>query len=142
MTTSRKARIVIDPNVYASVLLGGITRQRFIWLLDQLHRFEICYSEAVLKEIRHLPEITYFKKKQITSEIVIEFIEGLQQLGLQVVVTSKVKLGRDVNDYFLLSLSRDARANFLITGDPDLIEMKNYSSTEIVSLKNFKERFE
>ncbi len=89
-----------------------------------------------------MPEITYFKKKQITSEIVIEFIEGLQQLGLQVVVTSKVKLGQDVNDYFLLSLSRDARANFLITGDPDLIEMKNYSSTEIVPLKNFKERFE
>lgn len=142
MTTSRKIGIVIDPNIYASVLLGGVTRQRFTWLLDQLNRFEICYPEGVLSEIRHLPEITYFKKKQITPDIVIAFIEGLQQVALQVVVTSKVKLGRDVNDYFLLSLSRDARANFLITGDPDLIEMKNDASTEIVSLKNFKDRFE
>jgi len=59
-----------------------------------------------------------------------------------VLVTSRVKLGRDVNDYYLLSLSRDARADFLITGDPDLLKIEKYSRTKILSMKQFVEMFQ
>jgi predicted nucleic acid-binding protein len=51
-------------------------------------------------------------------------------------------LGRDANDYFLLSLCRDAKAKFLTTGDPDLLELQKYASTQIISMKDFVEIFQ
>jgi len=137
-----KIRVVIDPNIIASVLLGGITQKRYLWLLDNLEYFEICYSDKILEEIRHFTEVSYFQKKGITISIIERFLSSFQAYSLKIIVSSKVKLGRDANDYFLLSLCRDAKSKFLITGDPDLLELKKYASTEIISMKNFVEIFQ
>jgi len=142
MAISKSVRVVIDPNIIGSVLIGGITRQRYIWLIDNLDRFEICYSEKLIEELRHFPEVAYFQKKNITPQIIEHFISAFQASALKVVVSSKVKIGRDVNDFFLLSLCRDSRAKFLITGDPDLLEIKQYSLTTIISMKAFVELFQ
>ena len=142
MGINKQIRIVIDPNIIASVLLGGVTRQRYIWMLENLDTFEICYSNILLKELHHFPEVAYFQKKNITPQSIEAFITAFQETSLQIVVTSKVKLGRDVNDYFLLSLCRDARASFLITGDPDLLEIKQYAATQIITMKAFYESFQ
>ena len=58
-----KIRVVIDPNIIGSVLLGGITRKRYLWLLSQLHIFEVCYSDKVLEEILRFPEVDYFRNR-------------------------------------------------------------------------------
>lgn len=50
---TNKIRVVIDPNIIGSVLLGGITRKRYLLLLDNLDSFEICYSDTLLEEVRH-----------------------------------------------------------------------------------------
>lgn len=136
-----KIRVVIDPNVIGSVLIGGLTRKRYIWLLDNLDRFDICYSDQVLKEIRHFSEVAYFQKQGITSEIIESFLVTFQSYSIKIIVTSQVQLGRDKNDFFLLSLSRDSRAKFLTTGDPDLLAISKYASTQIVSMKVFVEMF-
>jgi predicted nucleic acid-binding protein len=52
-------------------------------------------------------------------------------------VKSKVDICRDLNDNFLLALSKDGKANFLITGDQDLLDLKEFGETKIVSLTNF-----
>ena len=142
MGISKQIRIVIDPNIIASVLLGGVTRQRYIWMLENPDTFEICYSDIFLKELRHFPEVAYFKKKNITPQSIESFITAFQETSLQIVVTSKVKLGRDINDYFLLSLCRDSRASLLIIGDPDLLEIKQYANTQIITMKAFYEFFQ
>lgn len=137
-----KIRVVIDPNIIASVLLGGITQKRYLWLLDNLEYFDICYSDKILEEIRHFAEVSYFQKKGITISIIERFLSSFQAYSLKIIVSSKVKLGRDANDYFLLSLCRDAKAKFLTTGDPDLLELQKYASTQIISMKDFVEIFQ
>lgn len=69
-----KIRVVIDPNIIASVLLGGITQKRYLWLLNNLEYFEICYSDKILEEIRHFTEVSYFQKKGITISIIERFL--------------------------------------------------------------------
>ncbi|MFN3490197.1 MAG: putative toxin-antitoxin system toxin component, PIN family [Emticicia sp.] len=137
-----KIRVVIDPNIIASVLLGGITQKRYLWLLDNLEYFDICYSDKILEEIKHFAEVSYFQKKGITISIIERFLSSFQAYSLKIIVSSKVKLGRDANDYFLLSLCRDAKAKFLTTGDPDLLELQKYASTQIISMKDFVEIFQ
>jgi hypothetical protein len=40
-------------------------------------------------------------------------------------INSRVTVCRDLKDNYLLALARDSNANFLITGDKDLLEIKN-----------------
>jgi predicted nucleic acid-binding protein len=51
------------------------------------------------------------------------------------------KICRDPKDDFLLALSKKSKADFLITGDKDLLEIKIYGKTEILTVKKFKEQF-
>lgn len=141
MATNNKIRVVIDPNIIASVLAGGVTRTRFEWLYNQPEQFEICYSETVLSEIRQLADVAYFQKQGITHDRINRFIDNFQALALKIMVTSTVRQGRDANDYYLLSLARDARATLLVTGDRDLLKINPYGSVEILSMKAFYERF-
>lgn len=52
-------------------------------------------------------------------------------------VTSKVKVCRDETDDFLLALCKDGSADFLITGDNAVLEVKKFHSTQIIQLKTF-----
>lgn len=85
--------------------------------------------------------MAYFQKQGITSEIIEGFLATFQSYSIKIIVTSQVQLGRDKNDFFLLSLSRDSRAKFLTTGDPDLLSIGKFASTQIVSMKVFIEMF-
>jgi uncharacterized protein len=50
-----------------------------------------------------------------------------------------LKVCRDPKDDFLLALAKGSRADFLITSDRDLLDLKNYSWTRIVTVKQFRE---
>ena len=48
---------------------------------------------------------------------------------------------RDPKDGFLFfALSKESKADYLITGDKDLLEIGIYSRTEILTLNKFKEK--
>ncbi len=64
----------------------------------------------------------------------------LQELSIRsefIAVTSAVSVCRDLKDNFLLSLAVDGRATHLITGDKDLLDLKNYGETEIVTITTY-----
>ena len=54
-------------------------------------------------------------------------------------VKSDVKICRDKKDNFLLNLSIDSKADFLITGDNDLLVLKKIERTIIMSFTDFME---
>jgi uncharacterized protein len=132
-------RIIIDPNLIASVLIGGVTRDRFVRLTQRLDILEFIYCDQLIQEIGAFSQKAYFQKKGIDNLTVKSFTAFYQEFALKVMITSQVKVGRDRNDHYLLSLSRDARADFLITGDPDLLSLRKYSNTQIVTMKAFME---
>lgn len=58
-----------------------------------------------------------------------------------IVVESKVSICRDPNDNFLLALAKDGKANYLLTGDNDLLEIQQYEKTIIIKISEFLERY-
>lgn len=52
-------------------------------------------------------------------------------------VTSKVDLCRDQKDNFLLSLAIDGNADYLLTGDDDLLVLKEVNKTRIMKIADF-----
>lgn len=55
-------------------------------------------------------------------------------------VVSVVHECRDEKDNFLLSLAKDGKADFLISGDLDLISLRKFERTEILTIADFVKR--
>jgi len=56
-------------------------------------------------------------------------------------VFSKVDICRDAKDNYLLSLAIDAKIDFLITGDKDLLSLQQIETTKIINFKDFENIF-
>ena len=132
-----KPRVVIDPNLLASVLIGGQTRNQFIQIIAVAEKIDICYADELLEEVYALPTHPYFREKGITDTVIAGFLNQFIGLSLKVFITSSVKIGRDANDFYLLSLCRDARADYLLTGDPDLLILDRYGPAKITRFADF-----
>ncbi|MDP1812809.1 MAG: putative toxin-antitoxin system toxin component, PIN family, partial [Sediminibacterium sp.] len=52
-------------------------------------------------------------------------------------VQCSVSVCRDPKDNFLLELARDGKADYLLTGDNDLLDIKKFGRTKIISITNF-----
>ena len=45
---------------------------------------------------------------------------------------------RDPKDDFLLGLAKKSSADYLVTGDKDLLDLKKYQNTEIITIDMFE----
>ncbi|WP_188562824.1 putative toxin-antitoxin system toxin component, PIN family [Hymenobacter frigidus] len=55
-------------------------------------------------------------------------------------VTSAVELCRDPKDNFLLNLALDSQADYLLSGDEDLLVLGSVGSTSIMTLAEFAQQ--
>lgn len=96
----------------------------------------LIYSEELLDEFLTVikrPKFRRFFSIQDTEDL----IETIQEYAQFIEVSSEVNLCRDVKDNFLLSLSKDSKADYLITGDKDLLELVEFESTKIITMTEF-----
>lgn len=54
-------------------------------------------------------------------------------------VESIVTICRDPKDNFLLALAKDGKADYLITGDNDLLVLNKFGKTKIITITNLIE---
>ena len=129
-------RIIIDTNLWISFLLTKDYSK-----LDKLFSKNVIillFSQELLEEFVEVARRPKFKKyfavadlNSLLSEIHLkaEFFE----------VNSDINVCRDPKDDFLLSLSQDGNATHLITGDKDLLEMKMFGKTLILTITEYLE---
>jgi putative PIN family toxin of toxin-antitoxin system len=66
-------------------------------------------------------------------------LENIEEYAEFVSVQSNIQICRDPKDNFLLSLALDSEADFLITGDKDLLEIAQFKKTRIITISRFFE---
>ena len=132
---SKSFKLIVDTNIWISFLIGKSLKGLQYYLNDQFV-FIISCDEQVqeLKEVFRKPKI----KKHFTPEQTEEFFELFFEAVEVVPLKSKVDLCRDPKDNYLLSLATDANADYLITGDNDLLVLEKINSTQIIRYKEFE----
>lgn len=81
------------------------------------------------------------KFKKYFSETNLEKLLNLFDVYGEIVqVSSTVDVCRDEKDNFLLALAKDSKADYLVTGDTDLLIIKKFEHTEIVTYAEFEIR--
>jgi putative PIN family toxin of toxin-antitoxin system len=127
-------RLVIDANVWISVLLKPAFRARVEGVCEE---HCLLFSEQLFSEIDRAVRKPYPAKKIVRFDYE-KLVANLRVNTELVEVHSVVDACRDPKDNFLLALAKDGNADYLITGDDDLRDMKEFAKTKIVSLSDFE----
>jgi uncharacterized protein len=131
----RMIRVVLDTNWYISATINKTSR-RILYELLKNRNVAIVFSDEILKEYRKVILRDKFKKIITTSQVnrfMSLVIARLENVELKTELTGS----RDQNDNFLLSLSYDGNADYLVTGDLDLLDLQQTGSTKILRLPEF-----
>jgi putative PIN family toxin of toxin-antitoxin system len=127
-------RIIIDTNLWISFLITNDFNK-----LDQFldsDKYQIVFSEELFNEF--LEVVHREKFNRYFNDLNIKYlIETINDKVLFVNVFSVVDVCRDVKDNFLLSLAIDGDVDYLITGDNDLLSLKHFQKTSIITINDF-----
>ena len=131
-------RAVIDTNILVSGIISerGAPRQ----VIQAWHRqqFTLLTSALLIAEVvrvLHYPRIqeTYRLSEEdilLVRDALLndaEILEGLYQ----------VTRSRDPDDNLFLACALEGRADYLVSGDPHLLEIKHYHGVQIVTARQF-----
>jgi len=128
-------KVIIDTNLWISFLIS----KEFIWLdkFIKTKKIKIICSEELLKEIFTVLTRPKFKT-YITNDKISAFKLLITHFVYLVEVKSEVNDCRDKKDNFLLSLAKDSKADFILTGDKDLLILDPFLNTRIIPFSDFK----
>jgi putative PIN family toxin of toxin-antitoxin system len=103
---------------------------------------DLYISLALLKEYREVP-LALERGGKITALQLKALISGLASIAAKTIVVhprKKLSLCRDPEDNMVLECCLEAKADFLITGDKDLLDIEPLPfQLKILSPKNFLE---
>lgn len=135
MPKETKIRVILDTNLWISFLISK--RLRVINNLFNREAITLIFSRELLDEFIEVAQRPKFKKYFSITDLE-RLLTLFDTYGELVTVISTVDICRDEKDNFLLALAKDSRTNYLITGDEDLLIIKKFEDTEIVSYTQFE----
>ncbi len=136
---SHKLRAFIDTNVLvAAFITEGICFEILMRASDgEFSGFTSNYVMKELKEVldREFGEVEFKRSKQETIKLIKEGLKIINpdELGIRVEGICK----RDPSDDNILAGSLASAAGFLVTGDSDLLELKEFKSIRILPPREF-----
>lgn len=134
MPKNKPLKLIIDTNLWISFIISN--KQNLLDSLLYSQEARLLFSKELITEI--LQSITKPKlKKYFGTNALEEMLLIFDPFIDFIEVKSIVTVCRDNKDNFLLALAKDGQADFLITGDKDLLELKNFGQTKITTIVTF-----
>ena len=134
MQGQKHIKIVADTNILVSALIGKHL-QKFLdyWERDY---FRIIYSRETFRELAEVLNRKKFKK-YIASETRQIFLKSLQKISIEVFPNESIKASRDIKDNMFLECAVSGHADYIVSGDIHLLELKQFQGIKILSFAEF-----
>lgn len=131
-------KIVIDTNVIISaILFNKSAPSKAVNLANKLG--QILLSDTIFQEMENTlsrPKfdryLSWDSRRQILSQLLLE--------SELVEITETITICRDPKDNKFLELAVSGKANFIITGDQDLLVLNPFQGIEIITVNEFLTR--
>ncbi|MBU1184373.1 MAG: putative toxin-antitoxin system toxin component, PIN family [Proteobacteria bacterium] len=131
-------KAVFDTNVLiAAFLTEGLCSGLLIRARKQAFNLVLCDDiiqefEGILMKKFKLTSIDISEISTIVSEAVSEILHKLGPIP---------NICRDPNDDMIIACAMDAAADYIVTGDEDLLILKRYKDIVIINPRNFESLF-
>ena len=115
-------RAVIDSNVHVSALIGTGPPTRIMAEWQGEQAFELVICPNLVREISDVCGRVHLRRR-LPRAIFDEYMAALTARATQLPDPDSVESStRDRNDDYLIALARDSGADFIVSGDRDLLE--------------------
>lgn len=133
--TTKSIKVIFDTNVWISFLIG----KKLSIIKNHIENSSIIIviTNQLLEEIKIVTALPKLQK-YFAEEIVNEFIQLLETISINVAIKPTHFINRDEKDNFLLDLIDFSKADYLVTGDKDLLENNPFKTAKIVSPADFE----
>lgn len=130
-------KIVCDTNILISAFIfpGGLPEEVFKGIITQ--DYELGISESILKEFKRvlLKKFSWPEKK--TNEI----IELIQRNAIIVTPKFVLKIIHDEPDNRILECAEEFKADYIVSGDKHILDLKKNKKIKILNPSNFLKEF-
>jgi len=131
-------RVVIDTNVFISSFFGGIPRKIIDLWKDGL--LVLCLSQGIVEEYIEVLNRLGLNDKQELLKLTRLFAEGYNSVFAATTPSIKVVKGDPDDDKFI-ECAVELESKIIISGDKHLKEIRKYIDIEILSPREFMDRF-
>lgn len=130
-------RIVLDTNIVISaVFFGGYPRRIIEAVADK--KFTACATMEIIDEYEEIvQEMITRKQGSFSHAILSPLIKALNIVEIK----SNVEICRDPDDDKFINCALDSKAVYIVSGDKDLLVLEKYGDIEIVTAKEFCDRY-
>jgi len=135
----QKSKIIIDTNLWISLLIGKkVSDLRFLCNDTRIEVYLCTDLKAEFIRVATSEKI----RKYVEKERIINTLELMENSCIEVLVTNSAVSSslRDIDDLYLLSLADTVQADYIITGDKDLLTLQTHNHTKIVTYSEFVTR--
>jgi len=135
----KERKVVVDTNVFVSLLIGKSKT------LSQIYEsFLDGGFTPVLSLPMHLEILAVVNRPKFNRYFKPEEVERFKELlntdTILVTPIHKVHICRDPKDNLVLESALEAKADFVVTGDKDLLSLKSFHGIPIIKPKEFLNR--
>ena len=134
MPKSKPLKLVIDTNLWISFIISN--KQNLLDPLLFSKKVRLLFSIELIAEIE-----TTITKPKLKKHFGLNALENMLLVFDSFIdlieVKSIVTICRDPEDNFLPALAKDGKADYLLTGDKDLLELKKFGKTKIKTITSF-----
>ena len=130
-------KIVIDTNVIISgVFFDGFPRKILTSVVGQ--KITACATAEIINEYEEIvQEMIERKQGHINQSILTPLIESMEIIE----PVTHVEICRDPDDNKFLGCAKDSHSLYIVSGDKDLLVLGKYENIQIVTAKDFCEKY-
>jgi putative PIN family toxin of toxin-antitoxin system len=133
-------KIILDCNIWISLLIGHQAQLVRQILTDV--RFDVYACHELLEEIHDVCSREKIRTR-VTDEEMDDFFRIIYAFSHMAKIEQKAQSEiRDPKDLYLLSLAESIEADSIITGDADLLDLKQHKQTQMIKLADFRKLFD
>ena len=133
-------KIILDCNIWISFLIGHQTNLIQQILTDTL--FDVYVCDELLEEIHEVSSRSKIRTR-ISDEELDDFFRIIYAFCRMAKIEQQAQSEiRDPKDLYLLSLAESIDADYIVSGDADLLDLKQHKQTKLLKLVDFRKFLE
>jgi uncharacterized protein len=128
-------RVVFDTNIFISALVisKSLAEKAIFKIIEG--KDSLLISKDIINEVLSVLSSKFERDREALSHVTVTFTE----IAELVKPSKRVKIFKDEPDNRILECAISGEADFLVTGDKEMLQLSEYKGVKVISLKEYLE---
>jgi putative PIN family toxin of toxin-antitoxin system len=127
-------KVVFDSNIFISALvIPGSAAEKAILKIIERKNDKLIISKEIISEVLSVLSVKFSRDKEAISRVAVH----LSEIAELVYPAKRIKVFKDDPDNRILECALSGNADVVVTGDKEMLRLKEYEDVKIITLKEY-----